>query len=111
MSLIRVVGMSWRQADLAQNAQEISERGYELYKRLLTFTEHMQKVGKNIGTALRGYNDAIGSFERSVLPAARKFKELQGTASTAAEITLAEPAAETVRHFSLTHEDELEKEA
>lgn len=111
MSLIRVVGMSWRQVELAQNAQEISERGYELYKRLLTFTDHMQKVGKNIGTALRGYNDAIGSFERSVLPAARKFKDLQGSAQVAQDIHLPEPAAETVRALTMTAEDEAEKDA
>lgn len=46
MSLLRVVGMSWRQVELAKNAQEISERGSDLYKRLLTFTAHLEKVGR-----------------------------------------------------------------
>lgn len=110
MSLIRVVGMSWRQMELAQNAQEISERGYELYKRLLTFTDHFQKVGKNIGQALRGYNDAIGSFERSVLPSARKFKDLQGSTQTSlAEMTVTEQNTDSARHLNLSHEDESEK--
>ena len=111
MSLIRVVGMSWRQMELAQNAQEISERGYELYKRMLTFTGHMEKVGKNIGAALRGYNDAIGSFERSVLPAARKFKDLQGSTASTAEITLSEQSNEIPRALQLTDEDHDEKKA
>jgi DNA recombination protein RmuC len=111
MSLIRVVGMSWRQMELAQNAQEISERGYELYKRMLTFTTHFEKLGKNIGAALRGYNDAIGSFERSVLPAARKFKDLQGSTSTNADITLSEQNNETPRTLQLTDEDQNEKNA
>ncbi len=80
MSLLRVVGMSWKQVELAKNAQEISERGLDLYKRLLTFTGHIEKIGKNIDTAMRGYNDAVGSLQTSVLPAARKFKELQPAA-------------------------------
>lgn len=111
MSLIRVVGMSWRQMELAQNAQEISERGYELYKRMLTFTGHLEKVGKNIGAALRGYNDAIGSFERSVLPSARKFKDLQGSTTSTAEITLSEQSNEIPRHLQLAEDDMSEKKA
>ncbi len=110
MSLIRVVGMSWRQMELAQNAQEISQLGYELYKRLLTFTDHFQKVGKNIGAALRGYNDAIGSFERSVLPSARKFKELQGSTNTAiTDITITEQNTDSIRNLNLAQDDEKEK--
>lgn len=81
MSLLRVVGMSWRQVELAKNAQEISARGMELYKRLLAFTGHIEKIGKGITGAMKGYNDAIGSLERSVLPSARKLKELQGHAN------------------------------
>jgi DNA recombination protein RmuC len=110
MSLIRVVGMSWRQVELAQNAKEISERGYDLYKRLLTFTSHMDKVGKNIGAALRGYNDAVGSLERSVLPAARKFKDLQGSASTTPELTIIAQEEDTPRTLILAADDEIEKE-
>ncbi len=109
MSLIRVVSMSWRQVDLAKNAQEISERGQDLYKRLLTFTGHIEKVGKNIGAALRGYNDAVGSLERSVLPAARKFKDLQGTASTTPDISVVEQTEDLPRILTLTTEDEDEK--
>jgi DNA recombination protein RmuC len=33
-------------------------------------------VGKGINTAISSYNDAVGSMDRSVLPAARKFKKL-----------------------------------
>ncbi len=77
MSLLRVVALSWRQVELAKNAEEISSRGAELYKRLQAFYGHMDRVGKGIGTAMKGYNDAVGSLERSVTPAARKFKDLQ----------------------------------
>lgn len=108
MSLLRVVGMSWRQVELAKNAQEISERGSDLYKRLLTFTTHLEKVGKNLQGAMKGYDAAVGSLERQVLPAARKFKELQAGANTAA-LPEFETIEETPRPLTLTTEDEREK--
>ena len=75
ISLLRVVGLSWRQVKLAENAAEISALGAELYKRLSKFMEHFAKVGKNINTALGAYNDAVGSFDRQITPQARKFKK------------------------------------
>jgi len=109
MSLLRVVGMSWRQVELAKNAHEISERGAELYKRLLSFTGHIEKIGKNLQGAMKGYDSAIGSLQTSVLPAARKFKELQGNNNAASELPDFEAIEETPRVLSLTSEDEQEK--
>lgn len=108
MSLLRVVGMSWRQVELAKNAQEISERGLDLYKRLLTFTDHIGKVGKGLQNAMGGYDAALGSLEKSVLPAARKFKDLQGAAQLE-DLPEAKPITQEPRTLSLTVEDEKEK--
>lgn len=107
MSLLRVVGMSWRQVELAKNAQEISELGGELYKRLLTFTDHIGKVGKNLQTAMNGYDAAVGSLEKSVLPSARKMHELQGKQSD--DLKILDPIERNPRLVSLTEEDETEK--
>ena len=107
MSLVRVVGMSWRQVELAKNAQEISTLGADLYKRLLTFTDHIGKVGKNLQNAMSGYDAAIGSLEKSVLPAARKMNELQG--NTGNEISELEPVERTPRLMALTEDDEKQK--
>ncbi len=76
MALLRVVGLSWRQVELARNAQNISAVGSDLYQRLCTFNSHLEKAGKGLGQALDGYNKAMGSLERMVLPAARKLKDL-----------------------------------
>jgi DNA recombination protein RmuC len=77
MSLLRVVAMGWRQAELAKNVQAIEANGHELYKRLRSFAAHIEKIGKNIQQAMKGYDDAVGSLQTSVLPAARKFRDLQ----------------------------------
>ncbi|MCM2344012.1 MAG: DNA recombination protein RmuC [Alphaproteobacteria bacterium] len=76
MALLRVVGLSWRQVELARNAQDISAIGADLYQRLSTFSGHLEKAGRGLGQALEGYNKAMGSLERMVLPAARKLKDL-----------------------------------
>ena len=110
MSLLRVVGMSWRQVELAQNAQEISNAGAELYKRFLKFTDHLGKVGKGLQTASSAYDSAIGSLERQVLPSARKFKELQKASALAQEeVPELSSVERPLREMALTAEDEQEK--
>ncbi len=108
MSLLRVVSLSWRQMELAKNAQEISQRGTDLYKRLLSFTGHIEKIGKGLQGAMKGYDEAVGSLERSVLPAARKFKELQGGAADK-ELPELQAIEEAPRALNLTAEDQQEK--
>ena len=75
MALLRVVGFGWRQADMAKNAQDIALQAADLYKRLTAFVGHIEKIGKGIAGAMGSYNDAVGSLERNVLPAARRFKD------------------------------------
>lgn len=80
ISLLRVVALSWRQVDVAKNAMEIANLGVDLHKRFSKFLEHFAKIGKNINSALDAYNDAVGSAERSVFPAARKFEKINNIA-------------------------------
>ena len=79
MSLLRVVSLSWRQVAMAQNAQEISKLGGELFDRIASFTGHLTKVGGGINAALAAYNKAVGTFETRILVSSRKLKELQAT--------------------------------
>ncbi len=109
MSLLRVVSMSWRQVELAANAQEIADLGFDLYKRFLKFTDHFEKIGGHLQSAMKGYDAAVGSLERQVLPAARKFKELQGAKAGIEEIKTHQSIEALPRQISLTAEDEQEK--
>ncbi len=109
MSLLRVVGMSWRQVELAQNAQEISDMGLELYKRFLKFTDHFEKIGGHLQKAMGGYNSAIGTMERQIMPAARKFKELQSAKVGVGEVPDLVEIETSPRNLSLTDQDQEEK--
>ncbi|MGH8280357.1 MAG: DNA recombination protein RmuC [Gammaproteobacteria bacterium] len=76
IALLRAVAFGWRQIAVAENAETIRKLGEELYKRLATFTEHLDKLGHTLGQSVEHYNRAVGSFEHQVLPGARRFPEM-----------------------------------
>ncbi|MEJ2434306.1 MAG: DNA recombination protein RmuC [Pseudolabrys sp.] len=76
VALLRAIAYGWRQSQLAENAEKIRQVGEDLFSRLVTFTDHLARVGRNLDSSLKSYNQAVGSFDGRVLPGARKFSEL-----------------------------------
>lgn len=76
VGLLKVVAYGWRQVSLAENAERIRDLGEALYGRLRTFGTHLVKVGRQLGGSVDAFNAAVGSLERNVLPAARRFREM-----------------------------------
>ena len=76
IALLKAAHYGWRQEAVSKNADEISLLGRQLYDRVANFADNLDKVGRGLDVAVKGYNTAVGSFEGSVLPGARRFAEL-----------------------------------
>lgn len=103
IALLRAIAYGWRQAELAENAQRISEIGKDLYERIRVFAEHLVRLGRSLDNVNRAYHEVVGSFENKLLPGARKFKEL-GVQATA-DLPDVEPTSVSVRQLAATASD------
>jgi DNA recombination protein RmuC len=76
LALLRTVAYSWRQERLARDADQVLAVGRLLHARLSTMSGHLTRLGAALGTTMTRFNETVGSYERSVLTAARRFDDL-----------------------------------
>jgi len=98
IALLKAVSYGWRQEQMAENAQEVSNLARSLYDRLRTFTKHFDDIGRGLDRAVDSYNRGVRSLETRVLVTARRFKE-RG-AITGDEIETLEPIDKATRALS-----------
>jgi DNA recombination protein RmuC len=94
--MLRTIAHSWQQEKVAQEAQAIGALGRQLYERLATYLKHVDRVSKRLNSAVEAQNDAVGSLERMVLPATRRFPDL-GALPAGAELQLPASIGQTAR--------------
>jgi DNA recombination protein RmuC len=75
LAMLRAVQYGWLQVASAENAQQIVADAIKLFDRLATFTEHLERVGNGLGSAIKHYNSAVGSLQSSVRPQAVRMRE------------------------------------
>jgi DNA recombination protein RmuC len=75
LAILRAVAYGWQQERVAESAQAVSELGRELHGRLVRLSELLSTLGGRLNSAVRAYNDTVGSYEARVLPSARRFAE------------------------------------
>lgn len=75
IALLRTIAAVWNEEKVAESARVVNELGRELYERLTVMTDHFITLGKRLDGAVQAYNQSVGSFERRVLPQARKLTE------------------------------------
>jgi DNA recombination protein RmuC len=76
ISLLKTVALAWGEAAIADNARAISRLGAEIYQRLTAMTRHLINLGKDIDRTTGTYNSLVGSYERRVMPSARRLEAL-----------------------------------
>ena len=78
IGLLRAVSLSWQQQAQTDNARAIAVSAEELFNRVTTFFEHLERMRAGLEKAQLAFNDAVGSYERSVRPSAERLKRLGG---------------------------------
>ena len=76
IALLKAAAYGWRQEAVSKSADEISALGRALYDRIATFAESLDRVGRSLDAATKGYNSAVGSFDGMLVPGARRLSEL-----------------------------------
>lgn len=94
MALLRTVAHTWRTDALNKDALKVLESGRELHKRLGTLAGHLGKLGRQLDGSVRAFNEAVGSYQSRVLPAARHMEELRVTGARLDEV---EPVTQLAR--------------
>lgn len=85
IALLKAIHYGWSQERIAQSAEEIAAIGREIHKRVITFADHLRKVGKQLGSATKSYNEAIGSYEGMLVPKLREIEQVKAGSTKSIE--------------------------
>ena len=80
IAILRSVSLSWQQHAQSENARAIAEAAQELFARIAKFTEHFERIRDGLEKANNAFNEAVGSYERSVRPSGERVLKLGGGA-------------------------------
>ena len=105
LALLHSVGYGWQQERVAESAQAISDLGRELHGRLAKLSGMIQTLGKRLNSTVSAYNETVGSYERRVLPAARRFAD-HGAVAGGADLDDVDQITESAREVRLSADDE-----
>ena len=78
LAILKGLSMTIQQAEIAKNIDAIQNNAVELYKRFASFTDKFNAIGTNITRLNKSFNEAVGSYERRLMPQGRRFAELAG---------------------------------
>ncbi|HEY7836084.1 MAG TPA: DNA recombination protein RmuC [Solirubrobacteraceae bacterium] len=104
IGLLRAVHYGWRQEQIAESAREIAESARELHTRLARFVTPFAKAGRQLGSAVAAYNEAVGSFDSRVMPQVRRIEQ----AGAASEGELGPPPPLEITARAIASQGELE---
>jgi len=86
LGMLRTIQFGYQRKLMADNAEDIRAAGAEMLNRLETAVDHLGTLRKGLMSAVKGYNDFIGSMDTRVMVQARRMKELGVASSTDLEL-------------------------
>jgi DNA recombination protein RmuC len=91
IGLLKVIRFGWNEERVARNAEAIAEAGRKLHKRLASFVEAFDGIGKHLDRARAEYETGAKRLQGQVLAQARKMEELGGIGTNEPEAAIALP--------------------
>lgn len=82
LGMLRTIQFGYQRKLMADNAEEIRAAGAEMLARLEKAVEHLGVLRRGLTSAVKGYNDFVGSFDTRVMVQARRMKELGVVSAT-----------------------------
>ena len=95
LGMLRTIQFGYQRKLMADNAEEIRAAGAEMLIRLEKAVDHLGTLRKGLMSAVKGYNEFIGSMDSRVMVQARRMKELGVASST--DLELPSDVTETLR--------------
>lgn len=95
LGMLRTIQFGYQRKLMTDNAEEIRAAGAEMLTRLEKAVDHLGTLRKGLMSAVKGYNEFIGSMDGRVMVQARRMKELGVASST--DLELPSDVTETLR--------------
>jgi len=76
ISVLKGVSYTWRQEQLAKNADELRRIAAEFQDRIRSYADSYSEAGRNLAKAVDAYNRSVGSWETRLQPSLRRMREL-----------------------------------
>jgi DNA recombination protein RmuC len=84
IATLRTIASIWRQENQNKNALEIARQGGQLYDKFVAFSEDLIKIGENLNTTKKNYDQAMNKLSAgkgNLVNRADKLRELGAKAS------------------------------
>lgn len=95
IATLRTIASIWRQENQNRNALEIARQGGQLYDKFVSFTDDLVKVGENLNTTKKNYDQAMNKLSTgkgNLVNRTDKLKELGAKATKAMDNRLLDRA-------------------
>lgn len=78
MGFLSAINLTWLQHKQAQESKEVIEKATNLYKSVADFAENMVAARDGLETAVKKFNNGLGSYRKFVLPKGEELVEIHG---------------------------------
>ncbi len=104
LAMLHAIAYGWQQERVAESAQAVSELGRDLHGRLVKLSSLISTLGTRLNSTVRAYNEAVGSYEARVMPAARRFED-HGAVAAGRELPELEQVTTSARRVHVPERD------